>query len=227
MDSRNGTGNRSLQAHGGPVLALAVDPQDRWIATSSTDSLVKIWAFDDFDLVRVLSDPGATILDLEYSPAGDQIASAGSDGAIHVWEAGELTHVFRGHTAAVLDICWSPDGRRLASVSQDGSLRIRDLVAGSERVFPMARSSWVAVAYSADGSRLAVGGLDQAVTLLDPETGRELVSLHGHVAGIVSLVFSPRDEFLVSASNDGTVRIWDSTHASTGAPGSSPLRVGE
>ena len=78
------------------------------------------------------------------------------------------------------------------------------------------RTRMGAVAWSRDGDRLAIGGIDGAVRLLDASTLRELVALRGHVARVTDLEFGPGDACLVSSSRDGSVRVWT-------APGGEPL----
>jgi hypothetical protein len=62
---------------------------------------------------------------------------------------------------------------------------------------------------SPDGSFIA-GCLDREVIVLwDAFTGKQLGKLEGHRGEIGSLVFSPDGRFLVSASADTTILIWD------------------
>jgi WD40 repeat protein len=78
------------------------------------------------------------------------------------------------------------------------------------------RARVLSVAWTRDGTRIAAGGTDGIVRLYDAGTGREVMSLHGHVAGVTSLQFARGDSLLTSTSVDGTVRIWDGK--ASGAP---------
>ncbi|MCB0075319.1 MAG: hypothetical protein KDE20_27875, partial [Caldilineaceae bacterium] len=65
------------------------------------------------------------------------------------------------------------------------------------------------VAWSPDGSYLAVGAADGAVRVLDTETWRSLVTLRDHAAAIGTLTWSPDGRFLAGSAADGIVHVWD------------------
>jgi WD40 repeat protein len=47
------------------------------------------------------------------------------------------------------------------------------------------------------------------VRIWDPATGQTRHTLTGHTAGVRALAVAPNGRWLISASTDGTVRIWD------------------
>jgi WD40 repeat protein len=68
------------------------------------------------------------------------------------------------------------------------------------------------VAISPDGKRLAMGGDENTVKILDAETGLLLQTLRGHSRDIYAAAFSPSDNgrWVASAGEDSAVKVWDS-----------------
>ncbi|GAB1540627.1 hypothetical protein NUACC21_32960 [Scytonema sp. NUACC21] len=61
-----------------------------------------------------------------------------------------------------------------------------------------------------DGKTIASASRDNTVKLWDT-TGRELKTLKGHTAEVLSVSFSPDGKTIASASSDNTVKLWDTT----------------
>ncbi|KDN39373.1 hypothetical protein RSAG8_08890, partial [Rhizoctonia solani AG-8 WAC10335] len=66
------------------------------------------------------------------------------------------------------------------------------------------------VAYSPDGTRIAVGCGDGTVRILNAHDGTLLVDpMQGHTGVVLSVAFSPDGKLVASASNDQTIRVWN------------------
>jgi WD40 repeat protein len=115
---------------------------------------------------------------------------------------------------------FSADGARVAFTAYEefvgGDLMLWDVAAGKQIATTprqLARASKGGpVALSPDGSVVAVTGLDDQgeVTLLDAETLEPIGTLRGHVGSVVTEIgFDRRGSKIVTASLDGTVRVWD------------------
>ena len=73
-----------------------------------------------------------------------------------------------------------------------------------------AHSSWVGcLRFSKDGRYIASGGGDNAIVLLDANTGKEISVLHSHHMGIYSLDFNDDSNMIVSGGYDNSIKLWD------------------
>ncbi len=50
---------------------------------------------------------------------------------------------------------------------------------------------------------------DCTLKVWDSQKGVEVASMKGHTKGILACEFSPDNRFIVSASEDNTLKIWD------------------
>ena len=66
-----------------------------------------------------------------------------------------------------------------------------------------------ALAFSPDGTLLAVGGSAHSIQLWDMNTSQLRDSLIGHTYSVSTLAFSPDGALLASGSGDDTIRLWD------------------
>jgi protein involved in polysaccharide export with SLBB domain len=67
----------------------------------------------------------------------------------------------------------------------------------------------MSLAFSPDGKRAAVGGLDGTVRIQNRDGSGEARVLRGHQARVVGVTFSPDGKLLATASWDTTARLWD------------------
>ncbi len=200
----------AFAAHGSAVRGLDVSPDGTRLVSASEDSTIRFW---DAALLAPRGELRGRVsqTDVVFGPQ-DGMASGSQDGTIRLWNtgSGDTTHVLRAHTAEITALAYSPDGGALASASKDETVRVWDATTGASLgVLATGRGRSTAVCFTPDGTRIAVGGGDQIVRILDPLTRRELSYLHGHVGRILALVPDPVRNGIVSASYDGTVRLWD------------------
>ncbi|KAM9409995.1 WD repeat and HMG-box DNA-binding protein 1 isoform 2-T2 [Pholidichthys leucotaenia] len=65
------------------------------------------------------------------------------------------------------------------------------------------------VAFNSSGSRVAAGSSDFVVKVVDVSDSNQQKTLRGHEAPVLSVAYDPKDEFVASASCDGSVVVWN------------------
>jgi serine/threonine protein kinase/WD40 repeat protein len=169
-----------------------------------------------FDLTRggALAFEVESAADPDFSPDGQTIAVATLDGTVTIKSADsgrDLKHLPAGTNTTM--IRFSSDGSRLATLDAGSSaVRIWDLASGQVLTTLLASGPLTFLAWSHNGSSLAVGGESGDIELWDAESGRRQTFLKGHQRRIVQLAFSHDGYLLASGSWDHTLRLWDAVN---------------
>jgi WD40 repeat protein len=204
---RRGAGGSVLYEPQGKELASVVGGQGE----DAGPAEVRIWDATTGELRHARACPAA-IHRLAVRPDGGQLALAGTDGMVLLWEAAtgrELRRV-SPHTGMVASLAYSPDGKTLASAGWDQTVKVWDAATGAVRgVFKGHGEKVQSVAFHPTSGLLASGGWDNTVKVWDPALDKEVQTLRGHKSPVYCVAFSPDGQFLVSAGSNGNIRIWD------------------
>jgi serine/threonine protein kinase/WD40 repeat protein len=201
---------------------FAIDPAFERYAFKRADGTVIVRRLsDDGELVRLeglpIFDRGAAI----FTPDGRYLAMRANNGrepsavwALQVWDVPARQLVLTDRElgrSTTANWSFRPDGRELAVARSDGSVAIYALPDGQRRlVRPRGPQSAWALAYSPDGSRLAIQR-DQIVDVVDADTGRPIASLR-HATNAYHFAWNPRRADVLAVSfDDGSIHVWDLT----------------
>ena len=144
-----------------------------------------------------------------------------------------------GHSAKVQNLIFTPDGEKIITVSEDKTARVWNFNTGEmlkkfeSQIGDGFDGMLYASAVSPDGKLLAIAGLTPTtdnqvyIAIIDLNKNKEVATAVGHTDVINSLAFTGDGKYLVSCSDDGSIKAWtiDNTNSynvaatiPTGAP---------
>ncbi|MGW2856992.1 WD40 repeat domain-containing protein, partial [Streptomyces sp. NPDC001215] len=166
-----------LGGHRGPVNALAFSPDDRLLATASSDGTVKLRRLSDHRTIATLTLPGR-VRSVAFSPDGHVLAASSTDGPVRLWltDGRRTETVLPERTAGARAVAFDPRGRTLAVASLDGAVQLWDTGPGHRAgaVLRGHSGTVTALSYAPDGRTIASAGSDRTVRLWSTDTARPL-----------------------------------------------------
>jgi WD40 repeat protein len=215
-DTQTGAVLAVLRGHQGPVRFAAFSPDSQYVVTTSVDKTARVWNVEMGGSVAVLEGHSKNVLKAAFSPDGKHVATASVDNMARVWESlsGKEICKLEGHTAPVRDAIFTTDGENILTISDDATARLWDAATGrSIRVFkghtgPI-RSATVSPDTLPTSHLLVTASADKTVGVWVLDKSEPFSTFSGHDANVWSVTFSASGQHIVTASDDGTARVWD------------------
>ena len=115
------------------------------------------------------------------------------------------------HFGSVSSVDFSANGNILVSGSSDNTIKVWDVKSGKLiRTIPAFHSYVTNVALSQDGEIIAATGYNSHdILLFNSQTGKLIRKLSGHSMEVNSIAISANSKFIVSASDDESIKLWN------------------
>jgi WD40 repeat protein len=220
IDLRSGRELSPLLGHRREVDWVSVAPDGSRVAASDFENEIRVWDLGQGAETQSLSEPTVSRMVLSRDGRIGVAARTGDEGGIVVCDL-ESGTVVKTVESNGLPCCLSGNGNHLVAADDDG-LRVLDLRDGLEirsvevegRVGAV---SWDAMIALTINKRTKYGAADHSISVWDLESGECIGVMKGHGERIRSLAVTPDGRTAASASDDGSVRVWDVTSHTTTA----------
>ena len=228
FDLATGAPGPAIKASQGPVWTLDLSGDGKQLAIGDQAGVARVWALDD--LARrpeILRGHDRNIWEVQFSPSAPDLATGSFDYSARIWDlaSGKTVRTLRGHSQAIVGLDYRPGGRLLATSGDDSTIRLWRLGDGKQVGRMEVGNHTYDVDFSPDGKWLASSGRARSAlgTALHALTGlgassppvhiwrmsdRAPVAALPHPADVSRLAYAPDGRHIVTADDEGRVRIW-------------------
>jgi len=148
------------------------------IISASSDTTVKVWNAHKGFCMSTLRTHKDYVKALAYARDREQVASAGLDKAIFLWDVNTLT----------------------ALTASNNTVTTSSLNGNKDSIYSLAMNP--------AGTIIVSGSTEKVLRVWDPRTCAKLMKLKGHSDNVKALVLNRDGSQCLSGSSDGTVRLW-------------------
>jgi WD40 repeat protein len=219
-----GEGNPAgQQGHGGVITCVAPFQLPDKMLTGSNDKTVRVWDLKTRQAVGLVATLNHAVSCMAVSPDGRTLA-VGTGKYRSKFETGELVvcSLSNGQTPpktistgiTPVSLAYSPDGNYLAVCSLSAAVgpasrTVSIIDMRTSRAQQLQSTNGHCVAFSHDGTILAVGCADGRIELWPLDGKNQMKAVQKHQGLVWMLGFSPDDRTLASGSADNNVILWD------------------
>ncbi len=213
-------GSPIVLTHDASVSDAAFSADGSNIITASADGTARIWRSQQGE-PRVLGVHDGRVESAMFSHDGTRVLTASDDRTARIWtiDGTSKPQVLAGHNEWVRSAAFDPaDDRKVVTASEDGTLRLWDLAQRKSSVL-QERSTVLGAAFDPGGTHVVTAVVDNTARIwsmntlaqggrpLDTPGQSEVIELP-HDDWVLGAAFAGDGSKVVTASRDGTVRVW-------------------
>ncbi|KAK4303377.1 hypothetical protein Pmani_024605 [Petrolisthes manimaculis] len=169
---------QSMEHHTDWVNDIVLCCGGKNLISASSDTTVKVWNAHKGFCMSTLRTHKDYVKALAYARDREQVASAGLDKAIFLWDVQTLT----------------------ALTASNNTVTTSSLNGNKDSIYSLAMN--------APGTVIVSGSTEKQLRVWDPRTGNKLMKLKGHTDNVKALLVNRDGTQVISGSSDGTIKLW-------------------
>jgi WD40 repeat protein len=195
----------TLKGHSSSVNAVAVTPNGQKVISACDDNTLKVWDLATGEELLTLKGHSSSVNAVAVTPNGQRVISGSSDSTLKAWNLlprerlnftnNHSRHIsweypcdtLKAHSSWVNSVAVTPNGQQVISACDDNTLKVwnrfwiqEDIFEGN--IFELIVASFIGSSLKAD--------------------------IH-HSSGVNVVTITPNGQQVISASNDGTLKVWN------------------
>lgn len=198
-----------------------------WIISASDDQTIRIWNWQSRTCIAILTGHNHYVNCAQFHPKQDLIVSASTDQTVRIWDISGLVKKNKAPTASLYDDAFSRNNGQ-ADLFGTMDVMVKYVLEGHDHgvswasfhpTLPLIISAgddrqvklWRMNGKDSSKMRQTIARrLKEIFSLLDTKAW-EVDSCRGSANGVSSTIFHPKQELILSAGEDKSIRIWDLT----------------
>ncbi|RKP18398.1 coatomer subunit beta [Rozella allomycis CSF55] len=205
---------KTFEVTDAPVRAVRWITRKNWIVIGSDDMLIRIINYNTYEKVATMEGHTDYLRCLAVHAEKPFILSSSDDMTVRLWdwEKGfKSIMTFEGHTHYVMSVVFSPkDGNIFATASLDKTIKVWSLNSSVPNFTLEGHSKGVNSVEFYHGGDKPYLVIERTVKVWDYQNKCCLQTLSAHSNNVSAVCFHPDLPLIISAGEDGTIRMWNS-----------------
>lgn len=192
-----------------PPMTLALNVDDSLLAVGQANGVLKFFNVADGTSPSELTAHAGVLQGIAFHPKGTQVATAGQDGFIRIWESPvRPTMNLAAYTKPLQSVAISADGKLIATAGADQTVR---LLQGDGKAIASLEGHpqpVTAVGIQPNGQAVVSGDAAGKVRIWKPAGGAALTEIGAHSGAVTAVSLHPTQPLFATSGADGMVRVW-------------------
>jgi len=207
-----------LQHHTSAIFEIKYSAKTNCFYTCSGNGEFAVCSLDTLSVLKVKKVCDEKVRSIDFNYITDELALASGDGNIRIYNLFSLEekYSFNAHRFSANVVRYTPDNKTLISGGKDAHLNFWDVGNNYQHIksVPAHNFAIYDIVFNPAGTLFATASRDKTIKIWNMQTFDFLLRISidntdGHTHSVNKLLWSAYKNYLVSAGDDRTIRIWD------------------